>query len=392
MTLTGAVVRDDSFSGTGTMANPPCTLSPTTLAPGARATCTAGYTVTQADIRAGQVSNVAIATGIAPDGSTTTSPEAPATVGVTTRLALALVKDADPDVYDTAGDRIAYTFQITNNSSVAVTLSSIDETTFTGTGTLSAPICRPTALTAPLAPSDSITCTATYTVTQADVDRKTIWNTAVAVGTAADGGGSVVSNPASAVVTVPGVTPTGLPHLDLTKTVSPDSVDTVGQRVTYTFLITNTGGIALSGLTLDETSFTGTGTLSAPTCAPVAPAGPLAPGTATTCTVTYDVTQEDLDQGVISNVATVSGTTPGGGTVTSPPSGTEVLTNSGGAAGTPAIEVVKSGSPTSPARFVEGQRVTFTYLVTNVGDVALTDVAVRETVFTGPSRVAPTAR
>ncbi|MET8152810.1 DUF6923 family protein [Actinoplanes sp. NPDC049668] len=387
VTLTGAAVRDVEFSGTGTLANPPCALSPTTLAPGARATCTARYAVTQADINAGHVSNVATATGIAPDGSTTTSPEAPATVGVTTRLALALVKDADPDVYDTAGDRITYTFQITNNSSVAVTLSSIDETTFTGTGRLSTPTCRPTALTAPLAPSESITCTATYTVTQADVDRETIRNTAVAVGTAADGGGSVVSNPASAVVTVPGVTPTGLPHLDLTKSVAPDAVDTVGERITYTYLIDNTGGVPLSDLTLDETSFTGTGTLGAPSCAPVALAGPLAPGTATTCTVTYDVTQEDLDRGVISNVATASGKTPGGGTVTSPPSDTEVITNSGGAAGTPAIEVVKSGSPTSPARFVEGQTVTFTYLVTNVGDVTLTDVAVRETVFTGSGPV-----
>ena len=66
-----------------------------------------------------------------------------------------------------------------------------------------------------------------------------------------------------------------------------------GQTVTYTFAVTNTGNVTVHGVSVAETAFAGTGTVSAVTC----PATTLAPGASTTCTATYTVTQADVDAG-----------------------------------------------------------------------------------------------
>ena len=113
-----------------------------------------------------------------------------------------------------------------------------------------------------------------------------------------------------------------------------------GQTVTYTFAVTNTGNVTVHGVSIAETAFTGTGTLSPVTC----PATTLAPGASTTCTATYTVTQADVDAGSVTNTATATGTAPGGGTVTSPPSTATVA-----ATPAPALTVVKTAAPATVA-------------------------------------------
>ena len=151
----------------------------------------------------------------------------------------------------------------------------------------------------------------------------------------------------------------------------------VGDRVTYSFALTNTGTADLSDVTVDETDFTGTGALSAVAC-PSAPLS-LAAGETVTCTATYSLQQADVDRGSVDNTATTSGTTPTGVRVVSPPSSATVLSEQ-----SPALAIVKSTDATS---FAGGSTIDYQFLVTNTGDVTLSDVRVDETAFTGNGTV-----
>ena len=146
-------------------------------------------------------------------------------------------------------------------------------------------------------------CTATYTVTQADIDAGSIANTATATGTPPAGVTAPVSPPSS--VTVPA---TQTAALTVTKSATPTTVTAAGDVVTYTFRVTNTGNVTVTDPVVTERSFTGTGTAPVATCPP----GALAPGASVDCTATYTVTQADIDAGSIANTATATGTPPAG--------------------------------------------------------------------------------
>ncbi|PJI54116.1 hypothetical protein CTI14_19495 [Methylobacterium radiotolerans] len=79
-----------------------------------------------------------------------------------------------------AGQTITYSFLLTNTGNVTMTDVGVDEVSFSGTGT--APVITCPAAAASLAPGASVTCTAPYVVTQADVDAGRLTNTAVATG------------------------------------------------------------------------------------------------------------------------------------------------------------------------------------------------------------------
>ena len=106
----------------------------------------------------------------------------------------------------------------------------------------------------------------------------------------------------------------------LTKTASTGLVSAAGAGVTYSFLVTNTGGQALAGVGIAEAAFTGTGALSAVAC----PATDLAAGASMTCTATYTVTAADIARGSIVNTAAAYGAVVGAATVVSDPSSVTV--------------------------------------------------------------------
>ena len=148
------------------------------LAPTETMTCSATYSVTQADVDNGQVDNTATATGTPPTGPPVTIDD-PETVPVEQDPSIALAKslssnaDEDGSGTVTLGDTLTYSFVVTNDGTV--TLSNVSVTDpLPG---LSGLTCVPVAGSS-LAPTETMTCSATYVVTQADVDNGQVDNTA----------------------------------------------------------------------------------------------------------------------------------------------------------------------------------------------------------------------
>ena len=351
-------------SATRCRASAPINCPSTTLSPGASTTCTATKQATQADIDAGVINNTATVTATPPGGGTVAAVDSH-TVPAPPDPSITLVKTAAPTTIASVGQLITYSFLVTNTGNV----------TLTGVG-VSDPKPGMSAVTCPtttLVPTVSTTCAATYTATLADVNQGSIDNTATASGTPPSG-------PAVSDVDSETVSATQTPAITIDKSASPNNVSTVGQPVTYSFLITNTGNVTLTGVTVDD-PIAGLSAISCPTTV-------LDPGTMTTCTATRAVTQSDLDAGSISNMATVTGTAPSGGDV----SDTDTATVS--VAAGPAIELDKSATPTTVHTLSE--TISYTFVVTNTGNVTLSAIAVADPMFGGAvacpaTTLAPTA-
>ena len=364
-TVTGIVVIDDRLPG-GRLE---CVA---TLAPGATDRCTATYRVTATDVAAGPtIINTATAQGTTRDGATVESAPDDATISTGT-AGLTLdksVTDASGDGIAQAGELLNYTFTVTNTGPVTVTGLRIVETEFNGTGdrsSLDAPSCQATTL----APNASTTCTATYRVTQADLDaaEPLLANTAVARATDPTG----VEFPSNAdSATIPPATQN--PGLVVDKRVTDASGDGIAQldeTLTYTFTVRNTGDVTLTRVGVTEESFSGTGDLPTPVCEPTT----LAPGEVARCTATYTVVQDDLDaQEPLVNVAHATGTTPAGDPVVSPPDSATIPPASPASSLT-MVKKVRDAS--GDGRADVGEVLTYTFTVINTGDVPLRNVEV----------------
>ena len=100
--------------------------------------------------------------------------------------------------------------------------------------------------TTSLAPAQSATFTATYVVTLADLNHGSINDSATATGKDPQNA-TVPSNAATAVVTA-----TQTPLLTLAKTASPTTVSALGSTVTYTFAVTNSGNVTMTGVGIND--------------------------------------------------------------------------------------------------------------------------------------------
>jgi uncharacterized repeat protein (TIGR01451 family) len=139
------------------------------------------------------------------------------------------------------------------------------------------------------------TYTATYILAQADVDNSAgvtdgVANAVVAVANDPQGTPALqdVGTDLIASTTIPAV-----PALTIDKTADTAGPLVVGQVVNYTYLVTNTGNVTITGVDVNETSFNGTGTpVPNPT---TVGSTTLAPGGTVTFTASYTVTQADID-------------------------------------------------------------------------------------------------
>ena len=353
--LTGAISVTDDRIGTFACAPGP-------LARGASVTCTQDYVITPADVTAGRVVNTATAT----NGTVTSAPDS-ATVAPTFNPAITMVKTADATTVTAVGQTVGYTFTVTNSGNT--TILAADNPVTVSDPKVGAVDCA--AQPAALLPGETFDCTATYGVTLADMDAGSLDNSATASFPFDGGSGpeTITSDPA--VSSVPVDETTGLV---LTKA-GPATFDTVGQSLTYTFSVENTGNVSLTSVTVTDPLIP---TLSCTL-------GPIAPGATASCTDSYDVTQANVDAGSITNTASASGTTAQGTPASDDASSTATLAPG---AGTRLATVVKSASPTSFT--AAGETVTFTMTVTNTGTLTLAGLSVTDALDPGFSCAVPT--
>lgn len=374
VTLTGVSIADQ-LAGLGTIAYTWPGVAGT-LAPGESATATATYSVLQSDIDAGSVRNTATASGTPPIGPPVDSAPQSTVTPLAPAPALALTKAAAPAFSTPAavGNPITFSFTITNTgnvtlNSVAITdlLPGLPAIAYTWPGTAGV-----------LAPNGQATATVTYPITQADIDAGHVANEAIANGTTPQGA-NTPSNTADTDTPIPRA-----PAIALTKAANASGIHhpaAVGDPIVYTFTVTNTGNTTLTGVEITD-QLAG---LPAPVFTWPGADGVLTPGQSATATATYTVTQADIDVGRVVNNATATGTAPDASTVTSPPASTTTPLGTA-----PALSLVKSASPSGPAQFVAGQLITYSFVVTNTGNVNVGALAIQETVFSG-SGPAPVA-
>ncbi|MFE7526505.1 hypothetical protein ACFU7Y_12350 [Kitasatospora sp. NPDC057542] len=247
----------------------------------------------------------------------------------------------------TVGTPIPYDFVVTNSGNVPVNDLAVNDPKV---GPVTCPVST-------LDPGKTVTCTATYRVTAADVAQGHVLNTAQATGTS--DGNPITSPPATA--DVPVVAP---PGISLVKHVDAEEPFHVGDTVPYTYVVTNTGGTPVDALTVTDDKVTGI------TCdaTVLAPAG--SPGDSTVCRGSYVVTAADAQAGQVTNHAHAGGTS-NGRPVTSPEAEATVTV-----VGPSSLGLAKRADTAGPVH--AGDTVRYTYTVTNTGTTTLTGLTVAD--------------
>jgi uncharacterized repeat protein (TIGR01451 family) len=316
------------------------------LVPGATLVCTASYTVTGDDVDLGVVTNLARATS-----GTVNSPLTSETVPDAGVPALSMTKVASTASFSAPGDVLDYTFTVTNAGTRSFVQPVVVQDSLIGPVTCY----TPTGADPDFRPGETVTCTASYTVSQDDIDAGRVLNEASAE-TSFGGGTPVVSDPVTETVTV-----NANPALTLTKSATPAVIAAVGETVTFRLTITNSGNQTLRTIEAADPMLPGLTCRSAT----------LAPAENLVCEAPYTVTQADIDRGSLTNTATVAGVTPTGAPVTA-----TGRTNVGIPPANPAMTLEKTATP-SPFGTV-GSTVTYRLFITNTGTVTLTDLSVTD--------------
>ena len=280
--------------------------------------------------------------------------------------AVSLVKIASGN--DLAADAtLTYTFLATNTGQTPLTGVTITDTSFSGTGTLSALTCTPTQ-PATLQPGDVLTCRATYVVTQADVDAGNLDNTAQVVGTPPFDADVTATDDLS-IPEPPQSQLTLDKRVAAVADVDGDGRTGAGDTIAWEFDLTNTGNVTLTDLTVNDPL------AAAVTC----PTDPLPPGATVTCTAdnAYPITAADVDAGVVTNTATSAGLDPAGTPVTSNEDTTSTPLDQ-----VPGLALEKRVAAVADVdgdgRTGAGDTIAWEFDLTNTGNVTLTDLTVND--------------
>jgi len=375
VTVSNILINDAKLGATS------LALVPSTLAPLGIGVITREYTITQADIDAKKVTNTAIAIGQDPQGANVQDTSGTAldnntetVIDLPTTGSLAFVKTG---VYNgdaaraKVGDKITYTFTVTNTGNVTVSNILINDAKLGTTNLALSP--------STLAPQAIGTITQDYTITQADIDLGSVTNTAIAIGQDPQGvnvqdiSGTAVDNDNSTVTTLPksgslAFVKTGVYNGDATKA-------QVGDKITYTFTVTNTGNVTVSNILINDAKLGVTSLALVPSTL-----APLATGVITR---EYTITQADIDIRKVTNTAIAKGQDPQGNNVEDI-SGTAVDNDDPTITDLPEnakIALILKGEfqdENQDGQAQIGETIKYKYTVMNMGEVPLSDIWIED--------------
>lgn len=257
-----------------------------------------------------------------------------------------------------------------------------------GTGTLGA--FSPVSATVNAGASQ--TFTAVYTLSAADVMNGAgvtngVVNTARSRGTVA-GGAIATSSATTATTTISTVAGVSVTKSAGTPSIAAGANATftdAGDTITFSYLVRNMGSVALTNVFPSDAGpsfngIAGTNALSAFT--PAAPVS-LAVGATQTFTATYVLSQTDVANAVgisngVSNVAAATGRSPAGTTITAPNSTALTTVPAAAAMSINKTFVLTDTVGLTPVRADLSEVVTYTYTVTNTGNVPINNVSISD--------------
>ena len=297
---------------------------------------------------------------------------------------LSLVKtgtlnDDDGTAGVSAGDTISYAFTVENTGGLTVTNITLTDN-LAGIVLNGGPI-------ASLAPGDraSSIFTGTYTITETDIANGGVRNAATVSGDSDGNGTNDVSDSSGTYSYLDQATDVVFNQtaaLALVKTATLNDTDgsgnhSAGDTITYNFAVHNTGDQTVTGITITDPLVTVSG-------------GPidLAAGALddTTFTGTYTVTQSDVNTGSVTNSAYVSGTDSNGWTV-SDTSGTEKENDTSTVVtltASPSIALVKGGVLDDGGDGADaGDTISYNFTIKNTGNVTLSNIRISDTMLEG---------
>ena len=289
---------------------------------------------------------------------------------------------------DAAGDEISYSIVITNTGNLSLTNVVMSDPLLSGAnGTLVSTPTESVSTDSILAVGETFTYTGTYTVQQSDIDDN-------------GGGDGDIDNVASVVsaeITTPLISATATPiaqgvSYSIVKTVTDVGgdgvsgvVDAAGDVISYSIVVTNTGGQDITNVVLSDALLTGAnGNFNLTPVESATSNSILEVGETFTYEGTYTVQQSDLDDngggdGDIDNVASVVSaeiTTPQSSSTETPVSQL------------PTYTIVKTvtnvgGDGVSGVVDAAGDEISYSIVITNTGNLSITNVVMSDPLLSG---------
>ena len=375
------------------------------ILPGKTTIVKAYYVVAQEDIDRGTLNNIATVTAPGTDPKTPSEPvpmedqkSSYTVVKTLTNLEEATGTRTAEDGTETKafkeGEKAKFNITVKNTGNV--TLSDIEVKDILAGAVLTADkgyelTEAGTAKITALAPEAEVVIKAEYVVTQTDVDNGGTQNTVTATG----------KNPGETPVDSDPIKPEPIPTEDQepsytvvktlsnqneatgTKTVNGQTVKAfkVGEKAKFDIVVTNTGNVTLNDIVVteglaDAKIVSGNGYTVVDGKAVI---DKLSVGTdnAVTVKAEYEITQEDVENGEITNTVTATGKNPGETTVDPDPIDPEPIPTEDK---NPAIKITKVVSNTSadPEGYAEGEKIEYTIQAENIGNITLDNVVITD--------------